>query len=188
MYARCVRWFKPEDMTGAKLLGMHESVTSPKEYRSRHVPSGMWRCWRRAGELCGRRGGLKPSGVTSGQRPRLLGGYRAQWLYGRWLEGSDLSGDSDCRPPKPRPRLDALRIGWLQARHPGAPAPRSTATSPLPGDKGAEPRRSHTACPKPWETCVFLPSCRTCSGIHPSTKESGAAPWTPEQVRGDAGR
>jgi len=119
MYARCVRWFRPEDMTGAKLLGMHETVTSPKEYRSQHVPSGMWRCWRRAGELCGRRGGLKPSGVTSGQRPRLLGGYRAQWLYGRWLEGSDLSGDSDCPLPKPRPRLDALRIGWLQARHPG---------------------------------------------------------------------
>ena len=23
-------------MTGAKLLGMHETVTSPKEYRSRH--------------------------------------------------------------------------------------------------------------------------------------------------------
>ena len=31
---------------------------------------------------------------------------------------------------------------------------------PLPGDKGAEPRRSHLACPKPWETCVFVTSPR----------------------------
>jgi len=30
MYARYVRWFIPENMTGAKLLGMHETVTSPK--------------------------------------------------------------------------------------------------------------------------------------------------------------
>jgi len=29
MYARCVRWFIPENMTGAKLLGMHETETSP---------------------------------------------------------------------------------------------------------------------------------------------------------------
>jgi len=36
MYARCVRWLRPEDKTGAKLVCMHETVTSPKEYRSRH--------------------------------------------------------------------------------------------------------------------------------------------------------
>ena len=36
MYALRVHWFGPEDMTGAKLLGMHETVTSPTEYRSRH--------------------------------------------------------------------------------------------------------------------------------------------------------
>jgi len=29
MYAWCVRWFRPEDKTGAKLLGMHETVSSP---------------------------------------------------------------------------------------------------------------------------------------------------------------
>ena len=156
MYAWCVRWFIPENMTGAKLLGMHETLTSPTEYRSRHGSShgdaGVVQ-----GSYADDVGGLKPSGVTSGQRPRLLGGYRAQWLYGRWLEGSDLSGDSDCRLPKPRPRLDALRIGWLQARYPGE-SPRSTATSPLPGDKGAEPRRSHLTCSRPGKRASALVS------------------------------
>ena len=36
MYARRVHWLRPKDKTGAKLLGMHETVPSPKEYRSRH--------------------------------------------------------------------------------------------------------------------------------------------------------
>jgi hypothetical protein len=32
--------FRSEDMTGAKLLGMHETVSSPKEYRSHPKPFG----------------------------------------------------------------------------------------------------------------------------------------------------
>jgi len=36
MYARCVHWLRPKDKTGAKLVSMHETVTSPTEYRSRH--------------------------------------------------------------------------------------------------------------------------------------------------------
>ena len=36
MYARYVHWLRPKDKTGAKLVSMHETVTSPTEYRSRH--------------------------------------------------------------------------------------------------------------------------------------------------------
>jgi len=46
-------------MTGAKLLGMHETVTSPKAYRSRRAVSAARWCRRRGAELCGRRVGFQ---------------------------------------------------------------------------------------------------------------------------------
>ena len=68
MYARCVHWLRPKDKTGAKLVSMHETVTSPTEYRSRHEALRLsWRCRRRGGELRGRVGGL-------GVLPRSFGG------------------------------------------------------------------------------------------------------------------
>jgi len=55
-------------MTGAKLLGMHETVTSPTEYRSHHIS---WWCRRRGAELCGRRVGFQVLGGNPRPRPQL---------------------------------------------------------------------------------------------------------------------
>src|SRR3569832_1292284 len=105
-------------MTGAKLLGMHETVTSPKEYRSRHVPSGMWRCWRRAGELCGRRGGLKPSGHPPAKDRGFSvaiahSGYTGDGWKGQTFQGTAKSLAQSAAA------TGYLRIGRLQAAIPG---------------------------------------------------------------------
>ena len=77
-------------MTGAKLLGMHESVTSPKEYRSHHhcmvMPASC-------------RGAMRTTlRGNPRQIPPLPGGRRVPWLCGRWLEGH-FQGQQ-CYPPK----------------------------------------------------------------------------------------
>jgi hypothetical protein len=101
-----------------------------------------WRCRRRGGELRGRRLDLGPVGATPGQHRsfRVAIAYRGYAGDGwRTLQGLC------CYPPQSRSRPD-----WMPAhrtvagRHPEATKPHGRhATSPLPGDKGAEPRRSH---------------------------------------------
>jgi hypothetical protein len=159
---------------------MHETVPSPKEYRSH--PRGSPQVSRRRGaELGGRRfEGNLPAKTAASDR-HCVGWPRAM------LEGN-LQGPQGYPIPIPRPpSTGCLRTGRLQAGIPGLTPHGQHATSPLPGDKGAEPRRSHLACLKPRETCACKPSCRTCSGIHPSTNATVGAWRAPELVRGDGG-
>ena len=102
-------------MTGAKLLGMHESVTSPKSKRSQRVV-------RLTVMPASCRGAMRttfgPLVLWGNPRPkfrRFPDGIEVPWLCGAMLEGQTSRG-SNATHPQSRGHSDRiLRIGRLQA-------------------------------------------------------------------------
>jgi len=130
------------DMTGAKLLGMHETVTSPK---STDLGVRLWPCGD-AGVVersyAGDVGAFAGPGGNLRRRPQLRVGIVWGGPGRCWRETSRGSQGHPIESPRP-PSTGCLRIGRLQAGIPGRQAQGRHATSPRPR-RCAEPRRSHS--------------------------------------------
>jgi hypothetical protein len=105
-------------MTGAKLLGMHETVPSPKEYRShpRGSPDDVKR-------------------VTSRQRPQLRVGIAWGGPGRCWRETSRGFALPDPNSAATHDWMSAHRT--VAGRHPGALASRSACNVPAAGRQGS---------------------------------------------------
>jgi hypothetical protein len=175
------------DMTGAKLLGMHETVTSPK---STDLGVRLWPCGDAGvversyagdvGAFAGPGGNLRP-------RPQLRVGIVWGGPGRCWRETSRGSQGHPIESPRP-PSTGCLRIGRLQAGIPGRQAQGRHATSPRPR-RYAEPRRSHKSLPSshrrgaPARPHIL----HRHAGLVPASPVSKrqAAEWMPERVRHD---
>ena len=162
-------------MTGAKLLGMHESVTSPTEYRSRHevrlmVMPPSWRgATRTTGGLVSVPGGnLRP-------RPQLpdgvvWGGPGRCW---RVVPSRGWSLGHPSQIPRPPP-TGRRALAGLQAASRASSPKVMHAASPLP--KRRRNRAGHSCfCRKPQERCVRAPS------THPPLFPRRRNPLSPNQ-------
>ena len=158
MYARRVHWLRPSDKTGAKLVSMHETVTSPKEYRSRHEVRlmAMPPSWRGATRTMG--GPSGPSGATSGQdrsfRTASRGVAPGDAGGGISFQGLNRHPDQIPRPPFdriarigrpagaiPRTSLSKVDMQPPRSRRGGGTAPVTHASVECQG-RGASARRS----------------------------------------------
>ena len=116
-------------MTGAKLLGMHETVTSPK---STDLGVRLWPCGD-AGVVersyAGDVGAFAGPGGNLRRRPQLRVGIVWGGPGRCWRETARGSRCHPTESPRP-PSTGCLRIGWLQAGIPRFHASRSACTIP----------------------------------------------------------